>query len=153
MGAHDHAARTRILSGRGRGFFCERSPDPLQHHLQVEGLGQVVENPILHGGGGGLDAALGGHENQWRRISEFLDLLQQVQPRPSRHVDVADDEIGPLFPDRRDGRPKSRGPLHAVPTLLQRHGDHLADRQVIVNHQDSCHASLTRRFGAGLTGV
>ena len=106
-----------ILHGRGLPEHFGRAFDMLLKHLfalallhraanqfnrfrQIERLGKVFESSALECGHRAVQVGEGGHDDDRQAWVFFLDLFQQVQPRATRHADVAHQYLRPVLVSR-----------------------------------------------------
>ena len=101
--------------GHQRGLL-QRLAHALDHRLPLERLGDEVVGPLLHGGDGRLDGAVGGHQHHLDLRRHGLERAQQRLAAHPRHHQVGDHHRGALAP-RHLERLGAGGGLRDAPAL------------------------------------
>ena len=76
--------------------FFNRAANQLHRLGQVEGLGQVFKRAPLEGRHRAVQVGVRRHDDHGQPRLQLTHLFEQLQPRASRHPDVADENLGAL---------------------------------------------------------
>ena len=129
-----------------------------EQHVAVEGLGEVVEGPLAHGLDRGVDAAVGGHEDDARARLLALDLLEEGDTGEVRHLEVGEHDVEGLPPEGGEGGLAARRGRHLVAFRAQDQAEDLELGRLVVDDEDPrLHARASRvppasRSAGGRTG-
>lgn len=102
----------------------------------VQRFGQEVLRTALHRLDGGVDAPVGGDEDDRPARVVALEAPEEVEPGGAGEDDVGDDEVGRAAPDRGVGLVRVGCGDDVVAPVLDAHGEDLADRGLVVDHED-----------------
>ena len=127
--------------------FFDRTADQLHRLGQIKRLGQVLERPSLKGRHRTVQVGKRGHDDHGQARQLLFDLVQQVQARPTRHADVADQHLRAQFIRvvgqcgqhiLRIGK-TAGGQVFTQQRLFQ----HKADGLIVINDPDGFHAYVS----------
>ena len=133
-----------ILSAEFQLF--ERVSDGDDHPLPAERLLQEVQRPrpdSLHRRGGG---AVAGHDDDWKSGIECPQLAEHLQTVHSGHLDVEYDQIWTLTLRHDQPLWAVRRPDHLVALVLEDHPQGIADRRLIIDHENARLHGVNRRW-------
>ena len=132
----------RSTARRRRRFSSSRLPCSkarcrrTSNRVALEGLGDVVERPGLHGLHRRIDAAKGGHQDHRRLRADLTNLTQKLHSGPTRHANVRDDGVVLPLSEPLDGLVGAAGGLRDVPLVLEERDHHLSHGLIIVHNQN-----------------
>ena len=93
----EHPLTDRILGHRLiAGFFAPAAnnlADSIHQETRLERLHKVINGSGLHGRHRVADLTIGRDQHHWQPRIQPLDFGQQLMPRQTRHVDIADHHI------------------------------------------------------------
>ena len=93
--------------------LAQRAVDGDAELVGGEGLGQVVEGPLLHGADGRLDAGERGDDDHRQVRVDAMSPAQQLQALDARHLEIGQQYGGALRFDERERLP-GHGGRHAL---------------------------------------
>ena len=109
--------------------------------IQVHGLLQKIERPVLHRGNGFFHGSVCRQQQHGDRGVRLLRLPQNVQPRRPRHLQIGDHQQIPARAHLLDCGGAVRRFVHGVSRALQRLPHHGAQFGFIFNKQKRFHLS------------
>ena len=129
----------------------QRAPHDVFQVLARERLDEVLERSVGEGELHRLQRGVGGDHHDLDRGVDALDAAQDLQPVDLRHLDVEDDDVGPVGRDLLQRDPATVGGLDLVGRLEQ-HAERLARSQLVVHDQDAGSVERRRRGGHDRAG-
>jgi hypothetical protein len=111
----------------------------LKDHLQlldVDGLGQVVLGPQLHGAHRRLHGAVGRHDDDHGLGVDLLDLGQQLQAVHARHAQVGQDDVGVRLLEQGQPGAGVVGAAHLVAVLPEQRLERRRRVDLVVDDHD-----------------
>ena len=138
------ASRSRRFSAPGAAV--EAALDHVHDLLDLEGLEHVVVGAALHRLDGRLDGAEAGHDHRQHLVVRAADGLEQLQAAHARHLEVGDHDVVAAPRQLHQRALAVRHRVHQVAFERQEVAQDLADRPLVVDHQDP-RSGLGRRYG------
>jgi hypothetical protein len=111
--------------------------DDVDDLLDLERLEDVVVGAALHRLDRGLDRAEAGHDHGEDVQALLGDLLEQLQPRQPRHLEVGDDQVVRPQPQLVERLLAVLAGRDLVALELQELGEDLADHLLVVDDEDA----------------
>ena len=124
----------------GAVLLDERAPlESLADHAHelraLQGLGQEVDGAVLHGAHGLLHGAEGREEDDVHVGGRLARLLQKLQPREARHLQIREEQVDAALAQPVEGGLAVGRQHHAIALAGERALETLAHRGIVVGHQ------------------
>src|SRR5262249_53149156 len=114
-----------------------RAADQRSQLVVVEGLGEVVERSLAHGGDGGGDAAVRRDEDDRQTGSALVDGTHEGDAVHVGHLPVGHHHVGGALVPRPEGRGRPGLGLRLVAGPGERGRHHLRHPRLVVDDQDA----------------
>jgi hypothetical protein len=115
-----------------QGAPLDRAVDGEHHRLGLEGLGDVVEGARPHRLDDRIDASEGRHQHHRGLRAHLPDLADHLDPGPTGHLDVAQDDVVFDVPKAFQRLVGGGGLLDREATLPEQGDQHLPHREVVI---------------------
>ena len=120
-------------------MMIDRAFDGHEELVAGERLRDVVVRSLLHRVDGGLDRAVGGHEENGKVFVDGTDLGKKLEPVHLRHLEIGDDDVRTPRGDLLDRRLAAGRGGHDVALSRQRRGDAVAHHFLVIDDKDLAH--------------